>query len=292
MEITAEMVKELRLRTGIGVMECKAALNECDGDMDKAIEVLRKKGYARAEAKAERKASEGVICSYVQPDSRLGVLLEVNCESDFVARNSDFKEMVRGIAKVVGTDKPKDEVALLERCCGDAKTTVKDLIAQSVAKIGENIKVRRFKTMELDTPGLIGTYVHSNDRLGVLVEVACATAEAAARPEFQELVKELAMQIAAVKPKYVGIADVPKDVVDHEKEIVKAQLGEMKKPAEIMDKIVNGKLGKFYEEVCLLEQPYIREDKIRIKDLVSQTAAKIGGAITVRRFVRIELGQD
>mgnify|MGYP001111173210 FL=1 len=198
MEITADKVKELRERTGIGMMECKGALAESGGDMDKAIEILRKKGHARAEAKSSRAAKEGLVGSYIHLNGRIGVLIEVNCESDFVARNA----------------------------------------------------------------------------------------------EFQELVKELAMQVAAAKPKYVSSADVPEDIVAKEKEIIKAQLGDMKKPPEIMDKIVTGKLGKFFEEVCLLDQPYIREDKVKVRDLIAQLVAKIGENIKVGRFVRFEIGQD
>ncbi|HYA48593.1 MAG TPA: translation elongation factor Ts [Burkholderiales bacterium] len=198
MEITAEMVKDLRERTGIGVMECKAALAESQGDVDKAIEILRKRGHARAEAKAHREASQGVIGSYIHMNGRIGVLVEVNCESDFVAQNS----------------------------------------------------------------------------------------------EFQALVKEIAMQVAAAKPRYVSSEEIPADVLAAEKEIIKAQLGDMKKPPEIMEKIIQGKLGKFYEEVCLLDQPYIREDKIKVRDLVAQAVAKIGENIKVRRFARFEIGQS
>ncbi len=198
MEITAEKVKDLRERTGIGMMECKRALTESGGDMEKAIEILRKKGHARAQAKASREASQGVVGAYVHMNGRIGVLVEVNCESDFVARNA----------------------------------------------------------------------------------------------EFQELVKEIAMQICAAKPRYVSSDQIPPDLLAAEKEIIKAQLGDMKKPPEIMEKIVQGKLGKFYEEVCLLDQPYIREDKIKVRDLVTQAVAKIGENIKVRRFARFEIGQE
>jgi len=198
MDITADKVKELRERTGIGMMECKGALAECGGDMDKAIEVLRKKGHARAEAKSSRAAKEGLVGAYIHMNGRIGVLVEVNCESDFVARNA----------------------------------------------------------------------------------------------EFQGLVKELGMQIAAAKPKWIAPSDVPEDIVAKEKEIIKAQLGDMKKPPEILEKIVTGKLAKFFEEVCLLEQPYIREDKIKVKDLITQLVAKMGENIKVGRFARFESGQD
>ena len=198
MEITAEKVKELRERTGIGMMECKTALAESDCDLDKAIELLRKKGYARAEAKSSRAAKEGLVGSYIHMNGRIGVLIEVNCESDFVARNS----------------------------------------------------------------------------------------------EFQDLVKELGLQIAAAKPRWIASIDVPADIVAKEKEIILAQLGDMKKPPEIMEKIVQGKLGKFFEEVCLLDQPYIRDDKIKVRDLITQLVAKMGENIKIGRFARFEIGQD
>jgi len=198
MEITAEKVKELRERTGIGMMECKAALAECGCDMDKAIEILRKKGYARAEAKSSRAAKEGLVGSYIHMNGRIGVLVELNCESDFVARNC----------------------------------------------------------------------------------------------EFQDLVKELGLQIAAAKPKWIASTDVPADIVAKEKEIILAQLGDMKKPPQIMEKIVEGKLGKFFEEFCLLDQVYIRDDKRKVRDLITQLVAKMGENIKVGRFARFEIGQD
>ena len=198
MEITADKVKELRERTGIGMMECKSALAECDCDMDKAIEILRKKGYARAEAKSSRAAKEGQVGSYIHMNGRIGVLVELNCESDFVARNC----------------------------------------------------------------------------------------------EFQDLVKELGLQIAAAKPRWIASTDVPADLVAKEKEIILAQLGDMKKPPEIMEKIVQGKLNKFFEEVCLLDQVYIRDDKIKVRDLITRLIAKMGENIKVGRFARFEIGQD
>jgi elongation factor Ts len=197
-EITSEMVKQLRERTGIGVMECKGALKEAGCDIEKAIEILRKKGLARAQAKSARKASQGLIASYIHLNGKIGVLVELNCESDFVARN----------------------------------------------------------------------------------------------PEYQELAKNLAMQIAASRPRWIAAEEIPAEVLEKEKEIVRAQLGDMKKPPEIMEKIVLGKLGKFYEEVCLLDQVYIKDDKIKVRELIAQTVAKMGENIKVGRFARFELGQD
>ena len=198
MNITADMVKELRQRTGIGVMECKEALQESQGLIDKAIEILRKKGYARAKDKMSREAGEGMIASYIHMNGKIGVLVEVNCESDFVARNEEFKE----------------------------------------------------------------------------------------------LVKNIAMQIAASSPRYVSSEEIPAAEIDQEKEIIKSQLKDMKKPPEIIEKIVQGKLNKFYEEVCLLDQPYIREDKMTVRQLVSSMIAKIGENIKVKRFARFELGKS
>ena len=198
MYISSELVKELRERTGIGVMECKDALQEAEGDIEKAIEVLRKKGHARAQAKSSRKASEGLVGAYIHLNGKIGVLVEVNCESDFVARNADF----------------------------------------------------------------------------------------------QDLVKNIAMQIAAARPRFISSADVPADVLEKEKEIIKAQMGDMKKPPEILEKIVQGKLGKFFEEVCLLDQVYIRDDKVKIKDVIAQAVAKIGENIKVGRFTRYEIGKS
>ena len=196
MEITADMVKELRQRTGIGVMECKAALKEADGDLEKAIEILRKKGYARAQDKATRQANEGLVGSYIHSNGRIGVLVEVNCESDFVAMNA----------------------------------------------------------------------------------------------EFQELVKNICLQIAAARPKYVAAEDVPAEIVEKEKEIIREQFKDSKKPAEIVEKIVQGKLGKLYEEICLLDQVYIKDDKQTIRQLIQSAVAKTGENITVGRFTRYEIG--
>lgn len=198
MEVTAEMVKELRQRTGIGVMECKAALEESEGDIDKAIAILRKKGYARAKEKMNRETTQGLVHSYIHLDGKLGVLVEVNCESDFVARNDEFKE----------------------------------------------------------------------------------------------LVKNIAMQIAAANPRFVSPEEIPAAELEEEKEIIRAQLQDMKKPPEIIEKIVEGKLKKFYEEVCLLHQPYIKDDKITVQQLIASHIAKIGENIRVRRFARFELGKD
>ncbi len=198
MEITADMVKELRQRTGIGVMECKGALKEAGGDLEKSIEILRKKGYARAQDKAARRANEGLVGSYIHSNGRIGVLVEVNCESDFVARNE----------------------------------------------------------------------------------------------EFQELVKNICLQIAAANPKYVAPEDIPAEVIEQEKEIVRAQFQDSKKPAEIVEKIVQGKLGKLYEEICLLDQVYIKDDKVTIRQLVQSAVAKIGENIKIGRFTRYEIGKS
>jgi elongation factor Ts len=305
-EIKAEIVKTLRDRTGIGMMECKEALQECGGDLDKAIEILRKKGHARAQDKAGREAADGAVGACLLDDNRVGVLIEVNCETDFVSRNDEFKELVKNLARQVAETNPKyisendvpeelksHQVSLLEQpCIHDNKIKVNDLVSSYISKFGENIKIRRFQRFALKTDqGLIGAYVHATDRLGALVEVTCQTDSVARNQEFKELVKNLAMQVAAANPQYISPEDIPAEVIDREKEIIRAQIQDTKKPAAIIEKIVEGKLNKFFGEVCLLDQPYIRDDKIKVRDLTSSHISRFGENIKVNRFARFEIGK-
>lgn len=305
-EIKAELVKALRDRTGIGMMECKEALQESGGDLEKAIEILRKKGHARAQDKAGREAADGAVGTWVSTQGRVGVLIEVNCETDFVARNDEFKELVQNLAHQVAESNPEyiaeqdvpeelkgQKVGLLEQpYVNDNKIKVKDLVSSYIAKFGENIKIRRFQRLALEADqGLIGAYVHATNRLGVLVEVICQTDSVARSEEFRELVKNLAMQIAAASPQYISPQEVPAEVVSREKEIIRAQIQDTKKPEQIIEKIVEGKLNKYYGEVCLLNQPYIRDDKIKVKDLIDSYLSKFGEKIEVKRFVRFEIGK-
>lgn len=285
MDISTEMVKELRQRTGAGILDSKKALQETGGDMERAAALLRERGLARAAKKVGREAKEGIIEAYTDPHRRLGVLVEVNCETDFVARTSDFKALAQQIARQVATANPPYEKP--------EDLPIGDQIQAAIAKLGENIQVRRFARYELDgRNGVIETYTHAGGRVAVIVEVDADSASVVQSPEFKTLAHDIALQIASQNPRYVTSADVPADVLDAERNAYRAQLVEEKKPANLLDRIIEGKLQKFYEEVCLMYQPFIRDEKqkTRIQDLVKATGSQVGCDIQVRRFVRYELG--
>ena len=281
MEISTAMVKELRERTGAGILDCKKALQETQGDMERAIEILREKGLARAAKKAGREAKEGLIETLTADDGRTGVMVEVNCETDFVARTPDFKALAHEVAEqVAGANyaRPEDMPASAS-------------MQAAIARLGENIQVRRFVRYELDgKPGQVEAYTHAGGRVAVMVELGAGSAAVAEKPEFKALAHDIALQVAAANPRYLRPEDVPAEVVEQEQNIYRAQLAEEKKPANIVEQILKGKLQKYYEEVSLLNQPFIREEKVRVKDLIKQTSAKAGGSIEVRRFARFELG--
>ena len=270
MAISAQDVKKLREQTGCGMMDCKRALEEAEGDLDKATEILREKGLAGAAKKAGRIAAEGIVASY--SDGDVAVLIEVNCETDFVAKTDQFKTLVTEIAKVVAEKDPKDVEELLTLSYEDG--TVEDLVKNSIATIGENIKIRRFTRIEGNTD----TYIHMGGKIGVLVET-----DVEAEPE---VIHDVAMQIAAVKPTYIRVEDVDPDEIAHEKEILKAQaLNEPNpKPMNIIERMVEGRIKKYYKDVCLLEQPFVKND--------DQTVAQmINNRFQVRSFVRYEMGE-
>ena len=258
---------DLRARTGVGMMDCKKALVESDGDMDKAIEILREKGMATGAKRAGKIASQGIVDAY--SDGNVSVLVEVNCESDFVARGEQFKEFVEKIAKYIASANPADVQAI-----NDANA---DLINETVAKIGEKIVVRRFERYVTDG-GKISSYIHMGGKIGVLVETDAAASD--------EVAHDIALHIAAVNPSYICSAEIPAEVIEKEREISKAQLlNEGKKP-EIIDKIVGGKISKFYKEVCLLEQPFVKDGEISV-----QTYLKNNGGVKVLRFARYTMGE-
>lgn len=281
MEISTNMVKELRERTGAGILDCKKTLQETQGDMDRSIELLREKGLARAAKKAGREAKEGLIETLTSDDGQQAVMVEVNCETDFVARTADFKALAHEVAELVATGNfaTPEEMPASER------------IKTAIAKLGENIQVRRFVRYELDgKQGQLETYTHAGGRVAVLLELGADSAATASKPEFKGLAHDIALQVAAANPRYLRQEDVPADVVTHEQNIYRAQLAEETKPANVIEQIVKGKLAKYYEEVSLLNQPFIREEKLKVRDLIKQTIAKTGGSIEVRRFARFELG--
>jgi elongation factor Ts len=271
MDIKPALVKELRERTGAGMMECKKALVETKGDIDAAAEWLRKAGAAKADKKSSRVAAEGRIA--IRSDEKAGrhVVLEVNSETDFVAKDDNFRAFVERVAEVILAQRPANVEALLRSSVGGK--TVEDLRLELVTKVGENISVRRFDVVE--SRGNVGTYVHGT-RIGVLVEVEGGD---------PSLARDLAMQVASLAPRYVTNDDVPKDVVDKEREIIAAQTAEEKKPPEIVAKMVEGRLRKFLDEITLTGQVFVKDDKKRVRDLLAQNKAKVKG------FRRYEVGE-
>lgn len=275
-EITAKMVQELREATNVSMMECKHALVEAGGDLQKATKILREKGMALATKKAGRTANQGIVASVIADDGKVGSLVEVNCETDFVARNQSFQALVADFAKqACATD-------------GNLADERKADITAKVAEIGENIVARRNVRYILSETGRIGSYIHLGGKVGVLIEVGCGKPETVGNPVFVELVKDLTLQIAAASPRYVTSKEVPADVIASEREIYAKQVKD--KPANIIDKIVDGKLKKFYTEVCLMDQPFIREQKQSITQLVGLKNKELGDTVVVKRFARYQLG--
>jgi elongation factor Ts len=277
-EITPADVARLREMTGAGMMDCKKALVEAKGSLDEAVNVLRKKGAATASVKAAREAKEGAITQYIAPGGKLGVLVEVNSESDFVARNDTFRAFC-------------DEVA--KRYATEANPNLEPEREAIVAKIRENIKIARHAKMEVNGSGLIAGYIHTGAKVGVLVEVGAGKAETAAREEFKQLVKDITLQIAAGHPHAVSREQVPADVIAKEREIA-AQSDRLKgKPPQAMEKILQGVLEKFYQTYCLVDQGFVkRNSEVSVKEHVAQIAKQLGDDITIRRFVRFQVGES
>ena len=278
MAFTAEDVKKLRELTGAGMMTCKEALQHTDGNVQQAIEYLRKKGIATAEKKAGRATCDGLIDIAIAPDGRSAAMIEINCETDFVAKTDQFKQLVKELsAWALG----QGAEALTAEALPPDKT---EQIKQTIAKIGENIQFRR--GIKLAGAGIFEGYTHLGSKLGVLVEL-----EGPDKPELKTLGRELAMQVAASSPVVVSRAEVKPEMVEKEKEIYREQLRGAGKPEQVIEKIVTGKLDKYYSEICLLDQPFIREPQQSVDAMIKQQAAKLGGAVTVKRFVRFRLGE-
>ena len=277
-EITAADVGKLREMTGAGMMDCKKALVEAKGSLEVAVEILRKKGQATAAVKSARDAKEGAIAQYIAPDGKLGVLVEVNSETDFVARNDIFRAFCDEVAKRYATEANPNLEAEREAI---------------VAKIRENIKIARHAKMEVNGNGMIAGYIHTGAKVGVLVEVGAGKAETAARDEFKQLVKDITLQIAAGHPHAVSREQVPAEVIAKEREIA-AQSDRLKgKPAQAMEKILQGVLEKFYQTYCLVDQGFVkRNSEVSVKEHVAQIAKQLGDEITVRRFVRFQVGES
>ncbi|MBP82551.1 MAG: translation elongation factor Ts [Verrucomicrobiales bacterium] len=289
-EITVALIKTLRDKTNAGMMDCKAALNEADGDLAEAETILRKKGIADAEKKAGRAAKEGVVASRISDDGKSGVLVEVNCETDFVAKNENFTVFVEQILDHASTSKTVDTLgALLEQEFSGNAATLDEFIKAKVGELGENMGLTRFAKYELDSEGVVGSYIHMAGRVGVLVEVKAGKAEPASNEAFNTFVKNIGMHIAASQPICVGRDEVSSKLVEAEKDIFREQMKD--KPADIIERIIEGKMSKFYATNCLLEQAFIMDTEKSIQDLVGELSKETGDEISISRFERYGLGE-
>ncbi len=284
--ISASDVKDLREKTGAGMMDCKNALVQADGDMEEAIKILREKGLASAAKKAGRIAAEGIVDSLI--DGNLGVVVEVNCETDFVAKTPAFKSFVQEVAAQIKSGSPATVDELLEQKNAQGNT-ISNMLNEKIGEIGEKISVRRFSRFQAEQ-GVVESYIHMGGKIGVLVEAECSES-AAGSPVLKAFMKDVAMQIAASNPLYVLPSEVPESVITEEKEILRAQaLGEGK-PAQIVDKMVEGRIQKYYKEVCLMEQPFVKDQDKAVKGILKEKVAEIGSPVSIKRFVRYEMGE-
>ena len=273
--ITASQVKKKKKKTGAGMMDCKKVLTEADGDMEKAIELLRERGIAKAAKKSDRVAAEGLVDAYITEDGKVGAVVEVNAETDFVASNAEFKAFVADIAKQVALNNPADVEALLaQTSISDSTKTVQEVLTNKIATIGENMSIRRFERFE--TNGTVAKYIHGDGKIAVLVDMNNAS---------EELAKDICMQIAAAKPEYLNRESVPAERVEKEMEILKVQAMNEGKPAEIAEKMVQGRIGKFYGEICLVDQEFVKDPDKKVSQLLKEKGAEIN------RFARLEKGE-
>ena len=287
MAITASMVKELREMTGAGMMDCKKALNETNGDMDAAIEFLRKNGQAKAEKKAGRIAAEGIVKAVVK-DDKVAAIVEVNSETDFVAKNEEFQEFVDAVVnQVADSDAADMDAFMAEAWAADTTKTVKDALVEKVAVIGENLNIRRFE--KIVTDGCVVDYIHGGGRIGVLIEAEADVVN----DEIKKCLKNVAMQVAAMSPKYTSRAEVSQEYMDHEKEILlaAAKKENPEKPENIIEKMIIGRLNKELKEICLLDQAYVQDSDLTVAKYVEKVAKENNANVTVKRFVRFETGE-
>ena len=275
-EITAANVAKLREMTNAGLMDCKKALTEANGDLNAAVDILRKRGVATAAKKASREANEGLIVQNIQPGARAGILVEVNCETDFVARNENFKAFAEEVARTLATN-PKADLETMR--------------TEQVAKMGENIRISRHQRLEVHGNGMIAGYIHTGGKVGVLVEVGAQKEPTVTSDDFKQLVRDITLQIAAAHPYVVSREQIDASVVEKEREIASAQVKD--KPPQAIAKIVEGKLEKFYQGHCLLDQGFVKKNsEISVRDHVASIGKQLGDEITIRRFVRFQVGES
>ena len=273
--VTASLVKELREKTGAGMMDCKKVLTETDGDMEKAIELLRERGIAKAAKKSGRVAAEGIVEAYISEDGKVGAIVEVNSETDFVAKNEEFKTFVMNVAKQVVEKNPKDVEDLLnQEATFEAGKTVNEALVGKIATIGENLTIRRFARFE--SKGLLESYIHGDGKIAVLINMSKGD---------KEVAKDLCMQIAAARPEYLNEQSVPAERVEKEKEILKVQTMNEGKPEAIAEKIVQGRIRKFFEEICLVDQVFVKDSNMKVSELLKQKDAEVA------EFARFEKGE-
>ena len=287
--ITASLVKELREQTGAGMMECKNALKETEGDIAAAIKYLRERGDLKAAKKADRAAKEGVVAAQISEDGKSGILVEVNCETDFVARNENFQAFVDEVASTVADSDAQDLEAALALPKGDQ--TLEGYIKTKVLELGENLQFRRFERLNVSGEGAVASYIHLGGKVGVLIAVNAEKAESASNDAFRNLVKDLTLHIAASAPAGLGREDIPADLVEAEKDIFRKQMEGQNKPADILEKIISGKLGKFYSEHCLLEQGFVKDPDTTIQGLLEAQGKEVDDTLAIDRFVRFQLGE-
>ena len=286
MSFTAKDVKELREKTGCGMMDCKKALTSSNGDMEKAIDFLREKGLAAAAKKSSRIAAEGLTMAYTNEDSSVGVAIEVNSETDFVAKNADFQAFVKLCAETVMKQKPASVEELLAAKTENGQT-IEAALQEKILVIGENIKIRRFELLE----GVVASYVHAGGKIGVLVKFDVADKSVVSGEAFKTFAKDIAMQVAAASPAYLRREEVPAEVLEHEKKILKEQIVQGGAPEKVADKILEGKIGKYYKEVCLIDQPFVKDGHMSVADYAKNVSKELGTEIKIEAFVRFEKGQ-
>jgi len=273
-EITAALVGQLRRMTNAGLMDCKKALTENGGDLDAAVDFLRKKGIATAAKKAGRTANEGVIAHYIRPDGKLGLLVEVNCETDFVAKNDTFGEFCNQVAKTLVEEPDADFEAMR---------------TAQITKVGENIQIGRKETLEVEGSGLVAAYIHTGAKVGVLAEVGATKDDTVHHESFKSLVKDITLQIAAANPSAVSREQVDPSLVAKEKEIATEQFKD--KPAQAVEKIVEGKMEKFYQGICLVDQGFVKNGELTVKEHLAAVGKEIGDELSIRRFLRFQVGE-
>ena len=289
MSITASQVKELRDRTNAGMMECKKALQETDGDIEAAIKKLREAGAIKAAKKADRSAKEGIVAAQIDPDAKHGILAEVNCETDFVAKNENFQGFVRELVGIVADSGAADLESANALSHGDG--SIEDFVKAKVIELGENLQFRRLTRYDMEDAGVVASYIHLGGKVGVLMEVGCENEGTTANDDFRALVKDLTLHIAALSPAGITREDIPADLIESEKEIARKELEARGVPAERIDGAAQGKLGKFYAERCLLEQAFVKDPDVSVGNLLETKGKELGDSLSIRRFVRYALGE-